>query len=314
MGFRFRDSHSRSLQAWSTPCSLAILLAFLTTGCKSVVDIDVPEQPPALALYGFIHPDSPIRVDVYRTAGIDELATSEELRITDARVAVANQGEENELIYLADKGYASGPFPIPGQTYRIEVSRPGFATIHAESTVPARPSVTVHTRKVEQNDSRVRFEVILSLEDLAGENYYRIGCYAFIPPGERLDNREWHEVWFSSADLALRANPADVGGQPLETEAQSVVGAVYVSDDAFENATKQFVLRMDIFEDDLPLRAELVVTSMGSDYFEYHRDLELQRRNTEDPFAEPVPLFSNVRDGEGVFGSYANTVTQIFFQ
>ena len=312
MTFRFRDN--RSLQAWSTRFSLAILLAFLATGCKSVVDVDVPEQPPALALYGFIHPDSPIQVDVYRTAGIDELATTEALRITDAQVTVVNQGEENELIYSAENGYTGSPLPIPGQTYRIEVSRPGFATIHAKSTVPARPRVTVHTRKVEQDEQFTRFEVTLSLEDPAGEHYYRIGCYAFIPPGQRTQDREWHEVWFSTADLTLRANPADVGGQPLEQESQGVVGAVYVGDVAFKGATKQFVLRMDIREDDLPLRAELVVTSMGSDYFKYHRDLELQKRNTEDPFAEPVPLFSNVRNGEGVFGSYANTVTQILFR
>ena len=314
MGFRFRDSHSRSLQAWSTPCSLAILLAFLTTGCKSVVDVDVSEQPPALALYGFIHPDSPIRVDVYRTAGIDELATTEELRITDAQVTVVNQGEENELIYLANKGYASGPLPIPGQTYRIEVSRPGFATIHAESTVPARPKVTVNTRKLGRDDSRVRFEVTLSLEDPAGENYYRIGCYAFIPPDQRLQDREWRSVASSSEDPTLHSSPANVGQQSLEPEYRGVEGAYYASDAAFEGTTKQFVFRMSIDESNLPLRAELVVTSMGSDYFEYHRDLELQRRNTEDPFAEPVPLFSNVRDGEGVFGSYANTVTQILFQ
>lgn len=310
----FRFSGSRSLWAWGTPCSLVILFAILMMGCRSIVDIDVPGQTSALALYGFIHPASPIQVDVYRTAGIDELATTEALRITDAQVTVVNQGEENELIYSAENGYTGSPLPTPGQTYRVEVSRPGFETIHAESTVPARPRVTVDTRKVEQDEQFTRFEVTLSLEDPAGEHYYRIGCYAFIPPGERLQDREWHEVWFSTADLTLRANPADVGGQPLEQEVQGVTGTVYVSDATFKGATKQFVLRMGILEDDLPLRAELVVTSMGNDYFKYHRDLELQRRNTEDPFAEPVPLFSNVQNGEGVFGSYANTVTQILFQ
>ena len=41
-----------------------------------------------------------------------------------------------------------------------------------------------------------------------------------------------------------------VGGQPLEPESQGVVGAVYVGDATFEGATKQFVLRIDIREDE----------------------------------------------------------------
>lgn len=295
------------------PLSLVALLAALTS-CKSVVDIEVPAQPPALALYSFINPDESIQVDVYRTAGMDEPATTDALRVTDALVTVVSQARRDTLFFSSeDQGYRGGPFPAPGETYRVEVSRPGFVDVHAESTVPARPPITVRTRKVGQDEQNAQYEIALSIDDPVGEHYYRIGCYAFIPPDERFRDTEWQEVFFSSPDLILRENPADVGGQRLESQPQ-VVGTVYVSDATFEGTTKQFMLHVDVQEWELPFQAKLVVTSMGKDYFAYHRDLELQRRNTDDPFAEPVALFSNVDNGEGILGSYANTTANVLFQ
>lgn len=295
------------------PMSIVALLAVLVLGCESVVDIEVPTPPPALALYSFINPDESLQVDVYRTAGIDEQATTDALRITDALVTVVSPARQDTLIFIAGQGYRGGPFPAPGETYRVEVSKPGFASIHAESTIPARPQVTVRTRTVGQDELGTQFEITLSIVDPVGEHYYRIGCYAFIPPGERFMDTEWQEVFFSSPDLILRENPADVGGQRLESQPR-VVGTVYVSDATFDGMTKEFILHVDVREWELPLQAKLVVTSMGKDYFAYHRDLELQRRNTDDPFAEPVALFSNVDNGEGILGSYANTTANVLFQ
>ena len=293
---------------------VAAVLLFTLTGCKNIVDVDVPTPPPTLALYGFVHPDAPVQLDVYRTAEMGESTTTEALRLTDAEVTVAAAQQQEVLRYVPGKGYAgSGLVTSPGQTYRVEVSRPGFETVRAETTIPARPQVQVQTRNLGLEDGYFIFEITLTIDDPAGENYYRLGMFRSIPPERRTQGVAWEHVSFTASDVSLRTNPADVGGQRLEEAPQSFRIA-YIGDAAFDGSAKQLRLLAQYRDFELPTHASLVVTSMGRDYFAYHRDLELQRRNLDDPFAEPVALFSNVEDGAGVFGSYANTVTPITFR
>ena len=41
------------------------------------------------------------------------------------------------------------------------------------------------------------------------------------------------------------------------------------------------------------------------------RSIDLQSYNDGSPFSEPVPIFNNIENGYGIFGSYASSYIEI---
>ena len=55
----------------------------------------------------------------------------------------------------------------------------------------------------------------------------------------------------------------------------------------------------------------LNVRAINAEYFKFYQTLGLQSVLSEDPFAEPVNVYSNIENGFGVFAGYKNHYFQI---
>ncbi len=292
---------------------LGLVLAMaLLPGCENLLGIRAPESESKLAVYGFLNPDERVVIDLYRSASLDEAVTEEALRLDDALVIVTSTTQRDTLVRTAPGRYEANRLPRQEEGYAIEVQKTGFDTVRGECVVPKRPVTRVRVAKQGETESSKQFRVTLQLDDPPGAHVYRMGLFLFLEPDSRQNDTPWAAKFFSSSNTALRADPADVGGQPLETNPVEF-DVVYFSDDTMEAQTGEFVLNVELRSSN-SLEVSLVVTSMDSAYFEYHKSLSLQRRNLEDPFAEPVTVFSNVENGLGVVGCYANQATTVRFQ
>lgn len=290
-----------------------VLLWGAASGCDSSVDLDVPGSDPQLAAYSFFNPDSSWSVAVYRTVGLGEAVPTEALAVEGATVTVTT-GSEVDTLEAASPGRYTYPSssPVVGAEYAVEVAAPGFPPVRARDRVPARPDVSLQWERLEEEDASVpqaNVRLSLTLRDVPGTNYYRIGVYRYVPPELQQEGIAWKPAFFSSTDPALRSSPATVGGLVLEGEQESFRVA-YLNDELFDGDVRTFTLDTAFFLSGpnaaLP-PVRVVVTSMSTPYFEYHRRLELQRLNDDDPLADPVGLYTNVEGGVGVFGAYANT-------
>ncbi len=293
--------------------SVAVTVAVLA-GCDGTVRLDVGSAEPKLAVYAFPNPDSTWDVTVYRTARLGEATTAEELALESATVTVMGGGSVDTLRAAAPGRYIHASIPTVGTEYTLTVSSTGLGTAAARAPVPKRPEVVVKAEQLGSDGFEERVRLRITLSDESGLNYYRIGVYEFVPPDLRQGGIAWRPAFFESDDPSLRSSAATVGGVELEGE-RGAFRIAYLGDDLFEGETRiiELITAFDASGPDPSLpEVRVVVSALSPAYLEYHRRLDLQRLNDDDPLADPVALFNNVEGGVGVLGPYANTVTSLF--
>ena len=50
---------------------------------------------------------------------------------------------------------------------------------------------------------------------------------------------------------------------------------------------------------------------LNADYYRYHQALQRQQEVESNPFAEPVPIPTNIRGGLGCFGAYSRSTLTV---
>jgi hypothetical protein len=86
--------------------SLIILVTALF-GCETNVNIPFPDHEPRLVVYGFLEPDSIVKVYISRSTGINENVQFSELLIQDAEVALFANG-----VFIENLAFRDSTFPI----------------------------------------------------------------------------------------------------------------------------------------------------------------------------------------------------------
>ena len=118
-------------------CCLALLFAL--SSCEQVIEPDLPEHTPRLVLHAFFTADGIWTAYVGRSSGILESRPLHERSVADASVELlAGDRVVEEMKFLeAARVYAFEDSTLEaGETYSLQVSAPGFATIRATDAIP----------------------------------------------------------------------------------------------------------------------------------------------------------------------------------
>ncbi len=293
-----------------------IYLAALASGsCESMVDVPLPPEEPRLVAQGFFSPAGPWAARVSHTVGYGDAADPGFME--DAIVEVWEEGQRLVRLVRTDTGtYAStSPLPAPGKTYTLRVAVPGYAPVEGRSALPpAHPAprfAETSEARGDGADARRRVShVALTLDDPGGiTNYYSL----FVVHVRWQEDRQAGTVralppslfGFESDDLALGDNPLDF----LNTGKTRYVEALF-TDETFDGQT--YTIDFDL-QYDLPDEAAQVVTrrgfavvllSVSESFYKYWKTTVEQAVAGNNPFSEPLRIYSNMAGGFGVFASY----------
>lgn len=162
-----------------------IVLLFLWS-CTKEIEIDIPQEEPSLVVHSSI---VPFTMPVSKSLGIDLQSSlyiydTTTLKIDDAIVLYY----ENDILrdtleysydkkkYIIDKTISD--FPVVGNKYSIEISKEGFTTVTAHTTIPSKVIITdtiVNQIAYYNEDGGAYSEVSVSFDDPSNEeNYYEI--------------------------------------------------------------------------------------------------------------------------------------------
>ena len=291
----------------SVLCGLLLLLAL--SACEQVIEPDLPEHTPRLVLQAFFTADSTWVAFVGRSVGILEPMPEREMAVADATVELLKEGRvidelkffQRDRVYVWEKGALQA-----GESYLLRVSAPGFAAIEATDAIPTpvpTEIVSYLTRPSVRSDSRIKGDISIKLEiqDPPGEtNYYQIRMFAFFR-SERLEGS------FSTQDPSIIAdNAAD---EPF-TEFYT---APFFKDTLFDGQTHEIELSSNY---NVPehTRLFLQILDISETYYEYVKSAELHEFTQENPFAEPVSVYSNVENGYGIFAGYSSQIFELVLE
>jgi hypothetical protein len=275
---------------------LTISLLALWSCNSFVTEID-PSQLPStdsrLVLSCYISPQDTVIAakltetkTVISTGGTRADITNATMKISDGTKTVPLIYDNNLLYYRA---LPSQMKIEVGKTYSITVSTPDGRSVSSKCTVP--PPITIKEIKVDSGtavtlrglNAREVKEYYLKLiwQDLPGTvDYYR--GFGFVQ-GTFKDRNNTVTQRTDGVDFT-GADDKNSDGQLL------TLNVIYQPARNSTAATIQ-KLTVGLFHADI-------------NYFNYHESLRKQRGNNNNPFVEPVLLYTNVDGGFGCFGAY----------
>ncbi len=322
------------------PFSILMLVVFLAA-CQQdlIIDADIPEPDAELVVSGLFRPDSLWEVYINTTTPL--LGTTKPTAVTDATVEILEGDQVIDVLpyegsvfsqslphvfFDPDENRASmgryrsrGKQPRVGTEYRIRVTAPGFDAVTGTGHIPRQVALLegAYRENVAADVVGALDEVRLTFEDPTGEtNYYNLRVHH-----QGVDTTSGFvgavsygfSVISDLQDDFFGANPDDFLGDRDLFEVKE--DGVTFNDAFFDGQRKEIVLQVRgraargcSSGGAFVCRTIVELSTVTEAFYRYHRTLQLQSESTENPFAEPVSIFSNMDNGLGVFAGYNTAV------
>lgn len=300
-----------NLQNFKLSVILLIISQLFLLSCESLIkEIDpsfLPETDSKLVVACFISPqDTVLAAKVTETKLL--IGTTGDIRedITNASVILSDGSKSIRLVYSSKLGYYRAlPSELPilvGKTYTITVNTPDGRKVDASTTIPqniAIAEVKIDSAKVDDfqpgnSVTNTEYDVKVIWADKAGEaNYYRaISEFVFLYRIVDSINKKVINAPVSAIVDLRTIDDKDADGKLLSLNRAYLptnIGGNIQGQDA-NLKTKLDKIKVGLFQTDIH-------------YYNYHTSLRRQRENNN-PFAEPVLLYTNINGGFGCFGAY----------
>jgi len=271
----------------------AVLKTF--TSCEKDIELDF-NKPAKLCLNCVLNPDSTVSARLTLSRDIENKNTFESVK--GAKILLYENGQELDTFTFAGNGnYYLNYHPIFLNKYEITVSHPDFQTISATTAVPQRPLVSHNSDTLEYSEQGHYYsiDVNFSIHDLPGNNSYWLYSKATL-------NGSTHT---GGGFQDINAPFIDDFNREIETEAK--YGFVYnyyvrISDEGYDGKALTFnTTRIT--------GSYMNFVSADEHYNKYIKSSVKARLNSEGdlPFREPVQIYSNIKNGHGIFGACAIT-------
>ena len=282
---------------------LPLAAAVLLGACeKEATGIKLPESNSKLVVTGFISPqDTAVNVEVIRSTPAFGSRSVGPPFVSDALVTLS---DGDRTVTLPRRGEHGGWYfvdtqampVVAGRTYTLRVSVPAGESLEASCTVPeapAPPELAYDSLSTPDNNAP-RYTLRMSWPDPTGpENYYRPSAEVRTVLTENVDRPPpipLTQPVYWEADELTDDKAAD-GGMLYSSRGTFWFGGLS------EYNPKQYLVGQLLHVD--------------RHYYLYHRSLRNAGRSQDNPFAEPVLVYSNVTGGLGVFAAYNRASAEI---
>lgn len=204
--------------------------------------------------------------------------------------------------------YVASPLPVAGNTYKIEAQHPNFDNVSSQSYTPS--IVSILSMDTIRLGDRFNIDVVIN-DDPAEANYYSISIMSQITdtyeiePGVFETNTNRYFEWICSKDINIVGSSSDETGDNCSRE-------LIFSDKTFNGENYNFKVKTFIYNQ---VDSYIVVLkSISEDLYKYNSSINKYNQTTDNPFGEPVQVYSNIENGFGVFGGYSEYKDSIIFQ
>lgn len=293
-----------------------MLPLWLIGACEKTVNIDIPEKEPRLVINGLLVKNDLFKISIGKSRGIlmpgnYTVSLAEQYTVKTAIPVIFENGVAiDTLVYQpADFVYKSvrNKRVRDGFVYTIGVAAPGYKTAEAISAVPSQ-SVITEVRRVKNSRTNStgdqQDEITIKLNDPAGErNFYMVQIWG-ADQGFVFGN---YIYCVSTADKDVE----QIGDNtdPLNADNCYDGSMLLMRDNNFNGGLKQ--LKLFVNSDQLSEYADPIthrtyrpyvkVFRITEDEFRYIKSNNAYNSSGDNPFAEPANVYSNVKNGFGIF-------------
>jgi len=292
-----------------------ILLTFLS--CVKTIDFDDEGFANQLVLNSIFGNDSEFISYVANSASILENSNEPGAPVTDATLDIYEHDQFLAHLTSSTGGFRSeGIISKAGNTYKAVVTSQG-RQISAETTIPYQAEiVSIDSSLVRDEYNRKTFNFKIKIKDPEGEDFYRIVVdQEYLNGSYNYQNETWmylktnRTIHFSSTDPVFKSVYNNFGDETIDIGPRNEYGIF--PDDLFQG--KEHTIQIGItainggsgygfkvyYE-----RHTIHVQRLSKDLYNYLKYLELYNFYRDNPIAEPVQVYSNVKNGAGIFAGF----------
>lgn len=274
--------------------SAGLVLIFLA-GCEKIVtNVELPKAVSKLVVHSYISPTDIVSSRITTSMPITQSVDfSMDRWVKNATVRLTGPGSVSEAMsydnFLNKYTTTDANFrPLAGQEYQISVSTPDGRQVSGSCKVP-RLNTSVRIMKIASSQDgqfSYNYKVWFEFDDIPGEPYfYRIQAFAveeYIDPNTQQATIRESEVWFNDKKNIIDTRLREGGTFVVEGQHY-----FYGWDGPFSFKMKGY---------------RILFLSTDEHYYHFHRSVN--QFDGDNPFAEPVMVYTNINNGLGIFAAY----------
>lgn len=282
----------------------------MCTSCSLIVDVNVTDDNAnRLVTNALQTPDSVWDVHLTRSNYILSPLGRNFFPVDFAKVHIEGSDGTSEELELA--GSQTGRFkghsyPKPGQSYRITVTPTGLDGVTAEMKMPSTiPIIDLEWDSAAMNSQSSHYEYygyvplrITFTDPPEEKNFYGLQTYYYYArhiPSQNGQQELRDTVVVEGIIYNIDPNIATKNENVSRFTDESFPGKTYTA-----NCVSRY--GPYIFNRDDLLWIDVRLVTMSEGFYKYVETIDLGNRVAGDPFAQPVPVYSNVSNGFGIFG------------
>jgi hypothetical protein len=297
---------------------LYIFLSIIVFGCETTEKIDdFPLRPSKLVVNCYFNADSIWEFQVSKSLSVLDNAPLKVIK--NASIRLFSEGVLLDTINTMDEdGFyrSTENLPEEGREYSIEVSSPGFKDVlNAKDITPIKPSITnvnvvitdsvFYSYDAYYNYGHVKGSFEITFPDQKGvSNYYQFkafyidSLFYYYEKGPVFSHLERRYVSVSSEDISVE-NSTEYGN------------IVLINDHIYDGQDYTFSLDFEEWSAKKGIDYYLELTSLTREGFLYRKSINEYDNSRNDPFSEPVIIYSNVNNGFGIFSGFSSNLFKV---
>jgi len=270
--------------------------------CEQDVTLDFNKEP-QLCLNSILNPDSLVSASLTLSHSLENSGSFETI---DNGTLTLYEG--NELFgTLEAKGngrYILSKKPVVGKTYKIVAEAKDYTTISATTTLPDFPVVEyskTFTGHPSYDSTLAVYDLNVQIKDKPGKDNYWV-YENWVVSGRR----------YGGGSREINAPFVDDFNKEMDTEEKygfRLFLGVRLSDEGYDGQPMNFVMTDFVENTKYNYNEGVYFLNADEHYNKYLKTSIINRiKETSDlPFFEPVQMYSNIKNGYGIFGSCAIT-------
>ncbi|RYE00770.1 MAG: DUF4249 domain-containing protein [Sphingobacteriales bacterium] len=286
--------------------SFACLAILAFASCEKTITVNPPAHTPGIAVQSSSMTGSAFSMKISRTVAAKEYSSSRDYTLKNAVAVLSINGQPADTLDFngATGTYQSALTAQEGNSYSIKVSSPGYADVEAITTAPV-PVGIKEVRRVKEArvdpDGNLQDEITLVFDDpAAAADFYRI----------RIQQALYSDTFSFGLDCVNTVDPSveTFGSNGLDLYSCISGDAIYLRDVLFNGKTKELRIfvsswaMMSITDNQGVEHFPVIeLQHISDDHFKYLKSAKLADETNGNPFAEPVNVHSNIRNGYGIF-------------
>lgn len=268
----------------------SIIFIMVTVSCKDkIVDIELPKDATKLAVFGFLSADDTVTNIYVKNTSPIYTQKKPSVVVGNAVVKITNNNKEYILPFDKEKNayslHKNKLKIVGGETYTLKVSASGYDDVSSTITIIKDVNKTLEFVSFYKEKKNYEEKIKIGVkwkDDESKKNYY-----------------------------VLRMNiDEDKTNDHYDTYSYS---HVYFYKDANWNGKEKYSNDLYFSYEEGLQKKNITVALINADehYYLYHKKANEFYQFGENPFSEPVLVYSNINNGVGVFCSYSKCVVNV---